>query len=141
MTRLNSLRMLCVALALAAIGAGQAQGADTGVIGNTGVIDNTGAIDGTWEGPWYRGMSSGRATFHIHCGGGSMQLTNAESFGEEPKPLSAVAFDGSAFKFRADGGGGPMTATLKLNERGDQMKGMGKYEGFGVRFELSRVAK
>jgi len=100
---------------------------------------DTAAIDGTWEGPWYRGMSSGRATFHIRDGGGSMQLTNAESFGEESKPLSAVAFDGNAFKFRADGGGGPMTAALKLNEKGDQMKGMGKYEGFGVRFELSRV--
>jgi hypothetical protein len=134
MTRRNSLRMLCVALVLAASAvAGQARAADTGA------IDNTGAIDGTWEGPWYRGMSSGRATFQIRDGGGSVQLTNAESFGEEPKPLSAVAFDGSAFKFRADGGGGPMTATLKLNERGDQMKGMGKYEGFGVRFELSRV--
>jgi hypothetical protein len=128
MTGRDLLRMLRVALVLAAAAvAGQARGADTT------------AVDGTWEGPWYRGMSSGRATFHIRDGGGSMQLTNAESFGEESKPLSVVAFDGNAFKFRADGGGGPMTATLKLNEKGDQMKGMGKYEGFGVRFELSRV--
>lgn len=133
MTGRNLLRMVGGALVLAATVAGQAQSADTTA------IDNTGAIDGTWEGPWYRGMSSGRATFHIRDGGGSMQLTNAESFGEESKPLSAVAFDGSAFKFRADGGGGPMTATLKLNEKRDQMKGMGKYEGFGVRFELTRV--
>jgi hypothetical protein len=119
--------MLGAAVVLTATVAGPAQSADTT------------AIDGTWEGPWYRGMSSGRATFHIRDGGGSMQLTNAESFGEESKPLSAVSFDGGTFKFRADGGGGPMSATLKLNERGDQMKGMGKYEGFGVRFELSRV--
>jgi hypothetical protein len=124
----NLLRMLGAALALAiAAVAGRAHAADTA------------AIDGTWEGPWYRGMSSGRATFHIRDGGGSMQLTNAESFGEGAKPLSAVAFDGAAFKFLADGGGGPMAATLKLNEKGDQMKGMGKYEGFGVRFELTRV--
>jgi hypothetical protein len=129
MTRRNLLRMLggALVLAIAAV-AGRAHAADTA------------AIDGTWEGPWYRGMSSGRATFHIQNGGGTMQLTNAESFGDEPKPLSAVAFDGTAFRFRADGGG-PMTATLKLNEKGDQMKGMGKYEGFGVRFELTRVAK
>ena len=32
-------------------------------------------------------------------------------------------------------------ATVKLNDRGDQMKGMGKYEGFGVRFELARAAR
>jgi hypothetical protein len=102
---------------------------------------DTAAIDGTWEGPWYRGMSSGRASFHIRNGAGSLQLTNAESFGDEAKALSAVDFDGQAFKFSADGGGGRMTATLKLNDRGDQMKGMGKYEGFGVRFELTRVAK
>jgi hypothetical protein len=124
------LRMLGAALVLAiAAMAGRAHAADTA------------AIDGTWEGPWYRGMSSGRATFHIRNGGGSMQLTNAESFGDEPKPLSGVLFDGKAFKFRAEGGGGPMTATLNLNDKGDQMKGMGKYEGFGVRFELTRVAK
>jgi hypothetical protein len=104
MTGRDLLRMLGAALVLAGPAvAGQAQSADTS------------AIDGTWEGPWYRGMSSGRATFHIRDGGGSMQLTNAESFGEESKPLSAVAFDGAAFKFRADGGGGPMIATLKLN--------------------------
>ena len=126
----NLLRMLGAALVLAiAAAAGRAHTADTA------------AIHGTWEGPWYRGMSSGRATFQIRNGGGSIQLTNAESFGDEPKPLSAVAFDGKAFKFRADGGGGPMTATLNLNDKGDQMKGMGKYEGFGVRFELTRVAK
>jgi len=130
MTGRNLLRMLGAALVLAmAAMAGRAHTADTA------------AIDGTWEGPWYRGMSSGRATFHIRDGGGSMQLTNAESFGDGSKPLSGVAFDGKAFKFRADGGGGPMTATLKLDEKGDQMKGMGKYEGFGVRFELTRVGR
>ena len=36
-------------------------------------------------------------------------------------------------------GGGAMTGKLQLNERGDQMKGSGKHEGFGVRFELART--
>jgi hypothetical protein len=32
-----------------------------------------------------------------------------------------------------------LTLELKLNAKGDQMKGMGKYEGFGVRMELQRT--
>lgn len=101
---------------------------------------DTRAIEGTWEGPWYRGMSSGQATFRIQDGGGTLQLTNGESFGDGPTPLSKVEFDGKSFRFQADGGGGSMAAALKLNDKGDQMKGMGKYEGFGVRFELTRIA-
>jgi len=100
---------------------------------------DTAAIDGVWEGPWYRGMSSGKARFDIRDGGGSMELTNAESFGDGAHPLEKVAFDGKTFSFQAPGGGGPMSANLHLNERGDQMKGMGKHEGFGVRFELRRA--
>jgi hypothetical protein len=97
------------------------------------------AVDGTWEGPWYRGMSSGKAVFEIKDGSGTIQLTNAETFGDEARPLKTVEFDGRTLRFVADGGGGPMNAALKLNERGDQMKGMGKYEGFGVRMELQRT--
>ena len=100
---------------------------------------DTGSIDGIWEGPWYRGMSSGKARFEIRDGGGTMELTNAESFGDGVHPLEKVSFDGTTFSFQAPGGGGPMAARLKLNERGDQMMGMGKHEGFGVRFELRLV--
>jgi hypothetical protein len=99
---------------------------------------DTAALNGTWEGPWYRGMTSGKAVFQIQDGGGTIQLTNSETFGDAAKPLKNVEFDGKTFRFVADGGTGPMTAALKLNERGDQMKGMGKYEGFPVRFELMR---
>lgn len=100
---------------------------------------DTGAIDGIWEGPWYRGMSSGKARFEIRDGAGTMELTNAETFGDGPHPLQKTVFDGKTFSFEAPGGGGPMRARLELNARGDQMKGMGKHEGFGVRFELART--
>jgi hypothetical protein len=109
--------------------------------GGDGLAGDTAAIDGKWEGPWYRGMSSGRATFEIRHGGGSVKLTNAETFGDDPRALSKVEFDGKVFRFEVPGGGGPLSAALKLNDQGDQMKGMGKYEGFGVRFELMRAAK
>ena len=110
-------------------------------LGAAGAIaGDTAAIDGKWEGPWYRGMSSGKATFQIKDGGGSVKLTNSETFGDEPRALSKVEFDGKVFRFEVATGGGPLTAGLKLNDRGDQMKGMGKYEGFGVRFELTREA-
>ena len=102
---------------------------------------DTQAIDGVWEGPWYRGMSSGKARFEIGAGAGVMELTNAEGFGEGPHPLQKLTFDGRVFAFEAPGGGGAMKARLELNDRGDQMMGMGKHEGFGVRFELRRSAR
>lgn len=100
---------------------------------------DTAKIDGVWEGPWYRGMTSGKASFEIKAGGGTMQLTNSETFGDQPTPLTKVEFDGESLRFVGNGGGGPLTAALTLNQRGDQLKGMGKYEGFTVRFELKRV--
>jgi len=100
------------------------------------------AIDGTWEGPWYRGMSSGVAKLRIAGEAGTLQLTNAETFGAEPRPLAKLAVSGTEVSLRADGSGGaPLTVDLKLNEAGDKMKGMGKYEGFGVRLELQRSAQ
>ena len=98
------------------------------------------AIEGTWEGPWYRGMSSGVAKVQIAGDGGSLQLTNSETFGEEPRPLVKLMVRGDEVSLRADGSGGaPLTVELKLNAAGDKMKGMGKYEGFGVRLELQRT--
>jgi hypothetical protein len=98
------------------------------------------ALDGTWVGPWYRGMSSGVATLRIEGAGGTLQLTNAETFGEEPRPLVKLVVKGDAISLRADGdGGAPLTVDLKANAAGDQIKGMGKYEGFGVRMELRRT--
>jgi hypothetical protein len=100
------------------------------------------AIDGTWEGPWYRGMSSGVAKLHIAGDSGTLQLTNSETFGEEPRPLVKLVARGQEISLRADGSAGaPLTVELKLNEAGDKMKGMGKYEGFGVRLELQRTGR
>ncbi len=100
------------------------------------------AIEGTWEGPWYRGMSSGVAKLQIAGDGGSLQLTNSETFGEEPRPLVKLMARGDEVSLRADGSGGaPLTVELKLNAAGDKMKGMGKYEGFGVRLELQRAGR
>jgi hypothetical protein len=96
------------------------------------------ALAGKWEGPWYRGMSSGKAVFEIQDNAGTIQLTNSETFGDEAKPLKKVEFDGKTLRFEVDGGAGPLAAALKLNDRGDQMKGMGRYEGFPLRFELLR---
>jgi hypothetical protein len=110
-----------------------------GLMATMVLAEDTAAIDGVWEGPWYRGMTSGKARFEIASGAGSVKLTNSETFGEEARPLSKLAFDGKTFRFEVQGGGGALGASLKLNDKGDQMKGMGKYEGFGVRFELTRL--
>src|SRR5262245_49781383 len=97
------------------------------------------SIDGTWQGPWYRGMSSGVAKLQIAGDGGTLQLTNAETFGDEPRPLVKLQVSGEQVSLRADGNAGaPLTLELKLNGPADKMKGMGKYEGFGVRMELQR---
>ena len=105
-----------------------------------GAAQGTAAINGTWEGPWYRGMSSGLAKLQIADNGGTLQLTNSETFGEEPRPLVKLTVENAGVSLRADGqSGSPLTLELKLNAKGDQMKGMGKYEGFGVRLELRRT--
>jgi hypothetical protein len=112
----------------------------TAALGLPAIAADTSSVNGTWEGPWYRGMTSGKAVFLIQDGGGTIQLTNSETFGDDARPLKKVEFDGKTVRFEADGGAGPMTAAIRLNERGDQMKGMGKYEGFPVRFEIMRTA-
>ena len=40
---------------------------------------DTGSLDGIWEGPWYRGMSSGKARFEIRDGGGTMRVSSASA--------------------------------------------------------------
>lgn len=100
----------------------------------------TAGAAGVWEGPWYRGMTSGKVKIQVEGAGGTIQFTNLDHFGDAPHPLTNIAFDGQVLQFRSEGEkGGPLTAALKLNEAGTQMKGMGKFDGFPLRFEVKRV--
>jgi len=99
------------------------------------------SLQGVWEGPWYRGMTSGKVKVEVKDDGGTIQFTNLDNFGGDVHPITHTKYDGLSFSFRADGEkGGPLTATLKLNEAGTQMRGLGKFDGFPLRFELRRSA-
>jgi len=97
------------------------------------------AMTGVWEGPWYRGMTSGKVKMDLRQSSGTIQFTNLDGFGTEVRPLEA-SFDSGAVKLRAEGEkGGPLTASLKLNEAATEMKGLGKFDGFPLRFEMKRA--
>jgi hypothetical protein len=102
---------------------------------------DAGALAGTWTGPWYIGMSSGMATLEVAPdGSGSIALTNLEDFGAQPVPLSKVALEADAISFSAAGeGGAVLTMKLKRDAGGQQMRGNGKYAGFGARLEVKRA--
>lgn len=97
-------------------------------------------LQGTWEGPWYIGMSSGKARIAIDASGaGTIVFTNLENFGDKPVALEKAAFDGRSFKFSASGEGAhEFSASLQLRGAGGQLQGNGKYGGFGARLELQR---
>jgi hypothetical protein len=94
---------------------------------------------GMWEGPWYRGMTSGKVKIDLRSKPGNIQFTNLDNFGTDARPVDAVLEDG-ALKLKCQGDkGGPLTASLKLNEAGTEAKGLGKFEGFPLRFEIKRT--
>ena len=97
-------------------------------------------LQGTWDGPWYIGMSSGKAQLAIDASGaGTIVFTNLENFGAEPVALEKATFDGRTFKFSASGEGAhEFSASLQLRSGGGQLVGSGKYGGFGARLELQR---
>jgi hypothetical protein len=98
------------------------------------------SIDGVWEGPWYRGMTSGKVRIDLNANSGTIQFTNLDNFGPELQRLQKVAAEGSVLKFQAEGDkGGLLSASLHLNDAGTQMKGMGKFDGFPLRFEVKRT--
>ena len=100
------------------------------------------AVTGQWEGPWYRGMTSGKVKVRIEGEGGTIQFTNLDNYGDAPHPLTNVAFDGKVLQFRTEGEkGGALTAGLKINEAGNELKGFGKFDGFPLRFEIKRAAQ
>ena len=48
-------------------------------------------------------MSSGVAKLRSPAIGGTLQLTNSETFGEEPRPLVKLVASGDEVSLRADG--------------------------------------
>jgi hypothetical protein len=103
--------------------------------------DQLASLQGTWKGPWYIGMTSGLAAMEIAADGtGTIAFTNLEKFGDEPVALTKTSFDGRAFKFAASGTGGvEISFVTQLGSDAKQLRGNGKYGGFGARLELRRA--
>lgn len=94
-------------------------------------------ITGIWKGTWYRGMTSGLVTIELGgAGAGTIRFTNLETFGEDAVELKNVEIDGKTLTFRAEGkSGAEFKASATVTAEGSIMRGNGRYEGFGVRFE------
>lgn len=107
----------------------------------SGALGDNAALQGTWKGPWYIGMSSGIARMEIAAdGSGSIALTNLDEFGAKPVPLTKQSFDGKVFGFTAVGANGAaLNMNLKPAQDARQLRGNGKYAGFGARMELQRA--
>ena len=105
------------------------------------LADQLATLQGTWKGPWYIGMTSGLAAMEIAAdGSGTIAFTNLENFGEEPVALTKTSFDGRTFRFAASGIGGVVISfATQLGSDGKQLRGNGKYGGFGARVELRRA--
>lgn len=105
------------------------------------LADQVASLQGTWKGPWYIGMTSGLATMEIAAdGSGTITFTNLENFGEEPVALTKTSFDGKTFRFAASGTDGvEFSVGMQLGSGGKQLRGNGKYGGFGARLELRRA--
>lgn len=105
------------------------------------LADQLHSLQGTWTGPWYIGMTSGLVTMQIAAdGSGTIALTNLENFGEQPVALTKTSFDGKTFRFAASGAGGvEFSVGMQLGSDAKQLRGNGKYGGFGARLELRRA--
>ncbi|MEK6211966.1 MAG: hypothetical protein AABM64_16620 [Pseudomonadota bacterium] len=105
------------------------------------LADQLASLQGTWKGPWYIGMTSGLATMEIAAdGSGTIAFTNLENFGQEPVALTKTSFDGKTFRFAASGTGGvEISIGMQPGSGGKQLRGNGKYGGFGARLELRRA--
>jgi hypothetical protein len=97
------------------------------------------SIGGKWQGPWYRGMTSGLMTLELNAdGSGTVRFTNLETFGEAPTALVKPETKGDSIEFTAAGAShSAFSAKARLD--GKLLRGSGRYEGFPVRFELQRV--
>jgi hypothetical protein len=101
---------------------------------------SAGDFSGDWQGPWYRGMTSGTMMLQIEAdGSGMVEFRNLDNFGEEVVPLSRVNKSNVSFGFSASGDGpGVFVATTKLISGGKVLEGKGEYEGFPIKFKLKR---
>jgi hypothetical protein len=99
------------------------------------------ALAGTWEGAWYRGMTSGQLTLEIRPdGSGSIEFTNLEMFGEEAAPFSRSRFTDSGFEFSAGrGAGGAFVGRIRHASGAERLRGEARYDGFPVTFEIRRA--
>ena len=97
-------------------------------------------VSGTWQGPWYRGMTSGTMTLEVDAAGaGTAQFTNLDNFGEKVVSLSRVDISDSELSFSAAGeGAGVFVATSRVTNDGQVLKGKALYEGFPIKFKLKR---
>lgn len=98
------------------------------------------AITGTWQGPWYLGMTSGTATLVLEQAEGlrgSLQLTNNEAFGSGTRSLQDVVLSDGSLRFRVKGADGRvLSAELPVTPAGRALKGFAKYGGYSIRLEL-----
>jgi hypothetical protein len=118
---------------------GTACGVMLALYSGTEIFAEDASPSGVWEGPWYRGMTSGKVKIDLRQSARTIQFTNLDGFGTQATPLEA-SLEGDVLKMRAQGEqGGPLSANLKLNEDRTQMKGLGKFDGFPLRFELKRA--
>ena len=97
-------------------------------------------FQGTWKGPWYIGMSSGKVALEIRADGqGDIALTQLEGFGNSPVPLKKISVDGNVVRFAAAGeNGAELSLKATMDGQGKRLVGNGKYGGFGARLELQR---
>jgi len=98
------------------------------------------SLVGTWKGPWYLGMSSGPAELVVTGDGGTLLLTNHETFGSAPVPLSEVSDKEGLLSFRARGADGRwLEARLPLDASRQTLKGAASHAGYKLRLELKRT--
>jgi hypothetical protein len=103
--------------------------------------EGTASFQGRWQGPWYIGMSSGKALLVLGPEGqGTLAITQLEGFGNAPVSLSRVETEGNALLFSAAGENGTeFKLKALLSSDGRKLTGNGKYGGFGARVEFQRA--
>jgi hypothetical protein len=103
--------------------------------------EGTALFQGKWQGPWYIGMSSGKALLELGPDGkGTIAMTQLEGFGNAPVNLSRVEAEGKTLRFSAAGeNGAEFKLKALLSNDGRKLTGNGKYGGFGARVEFQRA--